>query len=147
MEGFVIQLRRVLHVVLVLGLTVSPTALAACGGGGSSSSDDTKPTTDVSCAKIVQGTSTPKGGVVVEQIIEVKDNSFEPQTVHIKSGTKVIWKWTDTKNMHSVQLGGTTSDQQSSGTFERIFSEGAGTFNYQCGVHTSAMTGTIIVDN
>lgn len=81
----------------------------------------------------------------VEATIEVKDNAFAPETVTIKAGTKVIWKWSGT-NPHSIQLSGTTSTEQTSGTFERTFDQRGSSFNYQCGVHKTAMVGKIVIE-
>ena len=67
------------------------------------------------------------------------------ETVTIKAGTKVIWKWTGT-NPHSIQLSGTTSPEQTSGTYERTFDQRGSSFNYQCGVHKAAMAGKIVIE-
>lgn len=136
-----IQFRRILGMWMLLGLSVGAMLTAGCGGGGGGDKADES---GLSGARVTQGTATPV--VVVEQIVEVKDNSFAPQTVSVKSGTKVVWKWTGTSNAHSIQVSGSTSPAQTSGTFERLFSQGAGTFNYQCGVHKEAMSGKIVIE-
>lgn len=113
--------------------------LAACGGGGGG--DDL----DISGVKI--GNQNPTAASDrAEQVIEVKDNSFSPETVTIKAGTKVVWKWVGTSNPHSIQLSGSTSPEQASGTFERTFDQTGNSFSYQCGVHKAAMTGKIVIE-
>ncbi len=136
-----IHFRRILGIGMLVASTAGAMVVAGCGGGGGGNGADE---TGLSGARITEGTATPF--VVLEQIVEVKDNSFAPQTVSVKSGTKVVWKWTGTSNAHSIQVSGSTSPEQTSGTFERLFSQGAGTFNYQCGIHKGAMSGKIVIE-
>lgn len=133
--------RRIFGTIFALVVIASVIPLAACGGGGGD--DDSADIGDIS-GRVDLKTTVPLN--LPDQIIEVKDNSFTPDTVTIKAGTKVVWKWVDTKNSHSVQLSGTTSPEQSSGTFERVFTESGSSFAYQCGVHKAAMTGRIVVE-
>ena len=113
--------------------------LASCGGGGGS--DD-----DVDIAGSIRNQGGPTAAVEkLEKTIDVTDNAFAPDSVTIKAGTKVIWKWTGT-NPHSIQLSGTTSPEQASGTYERTFDQTGSSFNYQCGVHKDAMTGKIVIE-
>lgn len=94
--------------------------LAACGGD-----DTTRPTT--------------------EMTVEMRDNSFFPQTRTISPNTRIRWV-----NVGNVQHN-TTSTQQiwssgninPGGAFAADFS-GPGTFPYQCTLHPG-MTGTIVV--
>lgn len=78
--------------------------------------------------------------------IEVKDNSFTPETITVKQGTKVVWKWVETSNQHSVLMSGVKSPEQSSGTYERNFDQKGVSYSYQCGVHGAAMAGRIVVE-
>lgn len=130
-------IRRVIGTGVALVVVVGALPLAACGGG-----DDG----DDSPGVINVIGNEPTAAAAGEQVIEVKDNVFAPDTVTIKSGTKVIWKWEETANPHSIQLGGQTSPEQSSGTYERTLSQGGGSFSYQCGVHGAAMAGKIIIE-
>jgi len=140
-EGNVVRIRLLARVGLVAGALAGVGLLAACGGGGDDDGAD-----DV-LAGIGQNQSNATRTVeLVEVVIEVKDNSFAPDTVTVKPGTKVVWKWTGTANPHSIQMAGTTSTEQSSGSFERVFDQSGSSFPYQCGVHTSAMTGRIVVE-
>lgn len=135
------RFRRIVGIGLMTVLSVGALFLVACGGGGGGDDGGI----DTSGVQIDPGKSTP-GAAVPEQVIEVKDNSFSPDTVTIKAGTKVVWKWTGTANPHSVQLSGQTSTQQTSGSFERVFSQSGNTFSYQCGVHGTAMAGKIVIE-
>jgi plastocyanin len=79
-------------------------------------------------------------------VIKVTDNAFTPAEVTVKKGTIVVWEWEGTSNPHSIQMQGTTSTEQSSGTFERTMDQPGISLAYQCGVHKAEMTGRIIVE-
>ena len=113
--------------------------LAACGGGGDNA--DSGP----GVINVI-GNEPTQNPNRTEATIEVKDNSFAPETLTIKAGTKVVWNWVGTANPHSIQLGGQTSTQQTSGKFERVFEQAGGSFSYQCGVHGAAMAGKIVIE-
>ena len=133
-----INFRRIVGTGMAMAVLVGALPLAACGGGGGGGTDGPL------VIDVNQEGNTPAARV--EQVIEVKDNSFSPDSVTIKAGTKVIWKWVGTANPHSIQLGGQTSTEQSSGTFERNFEQSGGNFSYQCGVHGAAMAGKIVIE-
>ena len=113
-------------------------SLCGCGGGGST----TGPTNNG------VNTPPPAGG------ISVSNNMFTPGTKTVVVGTAVKWAWNscsgDAYNgqtcvSHSVTFDdGTTSPTQDQGTFNRTFNT-AGTYNYHCSVHGTAMSGTITV--
>ena len=131
-------LRRMFGTGFTALVIVGALPLAACGGGGGGG--------DVDISGSIRNNEGPTAAVaIVEQTINVTDNAFAPDTVTIKAGTKVIWKWTGT-NPHSIQLQGVTSTEQTSGTFERTFDQRGSSFNYQCGVHKEAMTGKIVIE-
>src|SRR6185295_11872046 len=77
--------------------------------------------------------------------IDVDDNSYTPSNTTVAAGTTVTWTWVG-GNQHSVTFssGSSSGAAQSTGTFQRTFPT-AGTFNYQCSVHGSAMSGKITV--
>lgn len=133
-------LHRLVGATVTAIIAISPAALAACGGGGGDSDQDALKNANIT----IERTQDPNK-VATDQVIEVHDNSFSPDNVTIKPGTKVTWKWVGTSNQHSIQLTGVTSTAQSSGTFERKF-DSASTFAYQCGVHGAAMAGRIVVE-
>ncbi len=114
--------------------------LTGCGGGGDSNGgNDTLPTRPLE--NVAQ---TPSPTPALEAvIIKVTDNAFDPAEVTVKKGTPIIWQF-EGSNPHSIQMAGTTTAQQTSGTFERVMDQ-PGNFAYQCGVHGAAMPGRITV--
>lgn len=75
--------------------------------------------------------------------ISIKNFSFNPQTLIVKTGTTVTWTNNDS-TIHSVKSSlfnsaGLSTDDTFKYTFNTI-----GTFNYNCGIHPT-MTGMIIV--
>lgn len=104
------------------------TALAAgCGGSGEAEGDD-------------DGSSST---------VEVVDARFVPKDLTVKVGDTVRWNFTG-RLPHSVVGDFGAGEVQSerftgSGTYEVTFAT-AGRFEYHCGVHTTRMLGTIIVE-
>jgi len=86
--------------------------------------------------------------------ISVTNNLFTPASKTVSVGTAVQWAWNtctgdsysgQTCVLHSVTFAdGTASATQDQGTFSRTFTV-AGTYNYHCAVHGTAMSGSIIV--
>jgi plastocyanin len=111
---------------------------AACGGSSYSSGPSQTP----------GNTPPPSGG------ISVTNNAFTPDVKTIGVGTTVQWAWNSctggayggqTCVSHNVVFDdGTTSGLMNGGTFNRTFTV-AGTYNYHCAVHGSAMSGSITV--
>lgn len=151
--------------VRTLGTVLAALALAvaavACGGDDDDSSSPATatraPATTASGGASSSGSSPAAGATTAASpaasrsaanAVSIVDNSFSPGTLAVTKGTKVTWTWSG-NNPHSVV--GKTADgkdvkspTQSSGTFEFTF-DVPGTFQYQCGVHGAAMTGTITV--
>lgn len=78
--------------------------------------------------------------------VSVGDNFFSPGTVNTTAGATVVWTWAGTLT-HNVTFstgGGPNATDRSTGTFERTFST-AGTYNYNCTIHGTAMSGVINV--
>lgn len=113
------------------GLVLITVLVAGCGGGGTDpgggggGSVNTCPSTSAS--------------------ISVNDNSFTPGCTTVAPGTTVTWTWgANVSNNHNVTFpGGPSSNTQTSGTFQRTFSQ-AGTFSYTCTVH-AGMSGQVRV--
>ncbi len=123
-------------------MAVAP--LAACGGGGDdeagASSNGGSSNTVAPAAAAATATPAP----VIE--IKISDNEFSPKDITIKTGTTVKWVWGGA-NPHSVLVAGFKSETMTgTGEFIREFKSGAGTFNYQCGVHGEAMAGRIVIE-
>lgn len=91
---------------------------------------------------------TPENGITPPaenaNIVAIKNFSFDPQTLKIKKGEKVIWKNNDSAP-HSIAGSIIQSNTLSKGDeFNFTFSQ-AGEYDYYCGVHPS-MKGKIIVE-
>ena len=119
---------------VLLGLGLALMLVPAC------SSDDTPGTT-----------SGSSGAATAAATVEVSSNKFTPQTVTIKVGETVAWKWAG--GTHNVTSGTSctadtkfrSGDPASGGSFDRKF-DTAGTFPYFCEPHCGAgMTGEVIV--
>lgn len=119
-------------------VAIAVVSLGACGGGGGAAGPVDKHV----------NTPPPSGG------ISVTNNSFSPGSKSIAVGATVNWSWnsctgdpygTSTCVEHSVTFDdGITSPLQDQGTFNRTFAA-AGTYNYHCSVHGTAMSGSITV--
>lgn len=133
--------------LVAMGTVLGASMLAvACGGGGDDDGGGNG-NQQVVIENVNRQNATPTPDTNrPEVVIEVRDNSFSPETVTVKRGTKVIWKWVDTANSHSILISGVKSDEQSSGTHERIFDQAGVSYPYQCGVHGAAMLGRIVVE-
>src|SRR5687767_14135647 len=75
--------------------------------------------------------------------VTVANFSFSPSTTNITPGQTVRWTWSS--GTHNVTFAtGTNSGDKSSGTFDRTF-DAAGTFDYQCTIYPTQMTGSVVV--
>ena len=117
--------------------------LAACGGGGGGGgSQVTSPPPPSG------NTPPPSNGITVS------NNNYSPGTKTVAVGTTVQWAWNTctgdvyagtTCTSHSVTFDdGVTSPTQDQGTYARTFNA-AGTYNYHCAIHGTAMAGSITV--
>jgi len=79
--------------------------------------------------------------------IEIKDFSFNPQTITVKSGEKVIWTNRDEEphTIVSVEKQFKKSTALDTDQEFTITAGAPGTYNYFCSVHPK-MTGTIVVE-
>lgn len=130
--------------------------LACGGGGGGGSGTPTSPATPSTPTTPSPATpSTP----AAPSTVTVENNAFTPATLTVAPGSTVTWTWdtcttgydpyggsTSTCVDHSVvwDAGGTSSPTQSQGTYSRTFST-AGTYNYHCAIHGTAMSGKVVV--
>jgi plastocyanin len=129
-------------------------SIAACGGSGGGSDSSTSPT---------GGNNTPTTPINNDPVntssVTLTTDSFTPTNITIATGTTVNWTWnscttagdgyggtgTTTCVTHTVTFDdGVASDPQSSGSFSRLFTV-AGTYNYHCAIHGSAMSGKVVV--
>lgn len=133
----------------IVAATIGAAFLAACGGSGGSGYS-TGPATRPAGGGTSGGTSSNTNQVTMS------DQTFSPGAVTVPKGTTVTWTWPTCDNTggyggygscvsHSVVFDdNVTSAVQNTGTFSRTFSS-AGTFNYHCGVHGTAMSGKVVV--
>ena len=106
-------------------LTVGTLALLAAGCG-SSDNGGTGPSNSTSNA------------------ISVRDNSYSPSVTTVPVGTTVTWTWRGSAS-HDVTFSSTEhSAVQRTGTYQRQFTT-AGTYDYHCSIHGSAMSGRVVV--
>lgn len=91
-------------------------------------------------------------GMENEVEIEIRNNQFNPNSIAIQTGTRVIWVNRDMET-HSVDPGtlmnGTddfvgSKNIDKNDTFEVTFTK-TGTMNYYCVIHRPIKQGTIIV--
>ncbi len=143
-----VMVRRSALLSVAVGASLAGALLAAaCGGGGDDDGGEGNGNAEVKLENVNQQNATPTPDTNrPEVVVEVKDNSFTPETITVKQGTKVVWKWVDTANPHSIMLSGVKSPEQSSGTYERIFDQKGVSYTYQCGVHGASMSGRIVVE-
>jgi plastocyanin len=119
---------------LLLPVLVTPALLAACF------SEHTAP-------------STGGEGVTVGDIFfrSNHNGSANPAVDTVVAGTTVTWTWGSNENLpHSVQSLGSPSftssaTQAGPGKAYQFTFTTLGTYEYDCAVHGSAMTGTIVV--
>jgi len=129
------MIRRTITAALATALIAGSGFLIACGDDDDGSSGG-NPT-------------SPAGGLPANLTkVTVSDDKFTPVSLQIPVGANVTWEWTgnnphlivanwDGEQVNSPKLTGT-------GVFLYAFQK-AGTYQYMCGVHGAAMSGTIIV--
>lgn len=107
------------HVTAVLAAA----ALTACAGAGEE----------------VPATEAHDGPVV-----QVRDNSFSPDTLEVAVGETVVWDLGSARQPHNVVFDdGPSSEILEGGTWDARFTE-PGTYTYECTLH-SGMTASIVV--
>ena len=129
--------------IMYFSRTLASIALAfvtlalACTGGGYASAT-TAPTGTTG------GATTGNTPPTATTAVSVADNNFSPAAITVARGATVTWTWTG-RNPHTVTFDdGTTSAQQTTGTYQRAFAA-AGTYPYHCVVHGTLMSGTVTV--
>lgn len=79
--------------------------------------------------------------------VSITNNAYDPSSVDIPPGGKVVWAFEDGQIPHTVtsdnNVFGSPPNGQTSGVFERVFPE-PGTFAYHCDFHPD-MTATVNV--
>lgn len=128
-------MRRVL-LVLVLALGTAGGLLGGC-------SDD-EPTVSSEESTTSTGPASGAPGAATGAV-SVSGSRFQPEGVSVKAGESVTWTFRDTVGHSATAADGSFDSgvKRDGATFTQTFST-AGTFAYQCTIH-SAMTGTVTV--
>lgn len=129
-------------------------ALAGCGGGsGSGSGSDTTPagaTTEESENPPAEGhpsenAPAPSGEAVRSEKVVISGFRYDPETVTIQAGGKVIWQNEDsTEHTATLDDGSFTTGALAEGKLKSESFKTPGTYTYHCEIHPQ-MTGTVEV--
>ena len=124
----------------------------ACGDDDDDDDSNGDPTSAATTATQADATATTDGGDgdAEDSVVTIQDNSFAPASLTVSAGTTVTWESANTNNPHTVvgTFAGESVESdtlQGTDTFEFTFEE-AGTFDYICGIHGAAMSGSITVE-
>ncbi len=114
--------------------------VTACGGGGAA--------TDATGTgqPPIEESPGPGGGSPAATVVTAAGTSFSPSTVTITQGASVTWQFSSTHNVTfgtAKPTGGDVPNSNSGASVTRTFPT-AGTFNYDCTLH-SGMSGSVIV--
>lgn len=96
-------------------------------------------------------TFTATGEVVpATSEVDVGNDFFQPASIQVSPGTTVTWTWNAGAGSHSVQSLGSPSFMSSTimsggGSSYSVTFNTPGTYQYDCAVHGTAMSGTVIV--
>ena len=96
------------------------------------------------CATTSDG---PSAGPVSQQpgdaVVKLVGLDFEPRTVEVPVGRRVLWRWTDSV-VHNVVSDDFASSKALDGGAYAVTFDRAGTYPYRCTLHTG-MDGTVVV--
>ena len=116
-------------------------ALLACGGGSSSTGPGT-----------TGGTNNPPGGggsgPVATTAVSMKNTAFTPEAIKVASGAAVTWTNNDGFRHDVVFDGNAVPDSGpiDAGVAKALtMPTAAGTYNYHCSIHGTAMSGSVQV--
>lgn len=117
-----------------VALIAAAALVTSCSSSKSGNSANNNPVTSADVGTATTGGSGSSGG----DQVEVKNFSFSPNTLTVKVGTKVTWKFDD-DTAHTVKAddGSFTSSALTGGkTFSFTFNK-AGQYSYICSIHPS----------
>ncbi|MCW2494792.1 cupredoxin family copper-binding protein [Jatrophihabitans sp.] len=137
-ERNILSPRRVM--VTALAVVASAGLLASCSSSGGSTSPSSSSGLSTSSSSSSAGGSTSSGTTV-----QVKNFSFEPDSLSVPVGTTVTWKFDDSVKHNVTDSKNTfkSKDLASGGSYSFKFNT-AGTYNYICTIH-QYMKATITV--
>jgi plastocyanin len=86
------------------------------------------------------GSADPEPGDAVVDLVGLE---FEPRTIQVPVGKRVLWQWTDSIVHNVVSDDFASSKALAGGTYAVRFDR-SGTYPYRCTLHTG-MDGTVVV--
>ena len=135
------------------GGSVNPTSSTTDGAGrasttltlgASAGSNTVTATVSGATGSPITFTATGTAPAPTAAAVSIGDNFFDPTGATVAAGGTITWTWNGSVSHNVTFPTGTNSATQSSGTFSRTFAT-AGSFDYLCTIHGSAMSGTIVV--
>lgn len=78
-----------------------------------------------------------------DAVVELVGLDFEPRTIQVPIGRRVVWRWTDSVVHNVVSTDFASSEVLDGGAYAVSFDR-AGTFPYECTLH-SGMDGKVVV--
>lgn len=95
------------------------------------------------CAETAKSAPAATGPERGDAVVELVGLEFEPRTVQVPLGSRVLWRWTDSVVHNVVSSQFASSEVLDGGTYAVRF-ERAGRYPYRCTLHTG-MDGTVVV--
>jgi len=96
----------------------------------------------IAALALVAAIAVPTAGAAVGARVKATNYEFSAESVTIKKGQKVVWKFVEGK--HDVKGKGFNSKPQRDGKFAHVFDK-TGTYKYVCTIHAPDMKGTVKV--
>jgi plastocyanin len=95
---------------------------------------------------ISQAMSADRTAPTAAKTVKMVNFAFQPATISIQRGTKVVWRNTSTTNHTSTSDTGVWDSGivAPGASFSRVF-RARGTFKYHCSIHPTVMKGTVKV--
>ena len=90
------------------------------------------------------GDDADEGEAIEPGTVTLRPASFQPETIKIKAGDTVTWKWREKVSHNIVGKGGIEKKVADNGTYTHTF-EKKGTFDYRCEIHPG-MDGSVVVE-
>ena len=119
--------------------------LAGCGDDGSDTSSSGDAATAPAAGEQTGNAPAPSGDAVRSAKVEIVDFAYQPATVRIAAGGKVIWQNQDSAE-HTATLddGSFTTGTLAEGKLKSESFKTPGSFSYYCEIHPD-MKGTVEV--